>query len=76
MPALILQSDFGYADGAVSAMYGVAVSVCPQLRAVTESAVTAAATMIPERGVSRAMRQQAQVLDLASLLLHSVTLGK
>ena len=32
MDALILQSDFGYADGAVSAMYGVAVSVCPQLR--------------------------------------------
>lgn len=32
MNALILQSDFGYADGAVSAMYGVAVGVCDQLR--------------------------------------------
>ena len=50
--------------------------MCPRLRAVTESAVTAAATVIPERGVSKALRQQAQVLDLASLPLHSVTLGK
>lgn len=32
MKPLILQSDFGYADGAVSAMYGVAESVCPKLR--------------------------------------------
>lgn len=32
MNALILQSDFGYADGAVSAMYGVAIGVCEQLR--------------------------------------------
>ena len=32
MNPLILQSDFGYADGAVSAMYGVAESVCPELR--------------------------------------------
>ncbi|EJX01932.1 protein containing DUF62, partial [gut metagenome] len=32
MNALILQSDFGYADGAVSAMYGVAETVCNQLR--------------------------------------------
>ena len=32
MNALILQSDFGYADGAVSAMVGVAVSVCSELR--------------------------------------------
>ena len=32
MDPLILQSDFGYADGAVSAMYGVAESVCPGLR--------------------------------------------
>jgi S-adenosylmethionine hydrolase len=29
--ALIFQSDFGIADGAVSAMYGVAYSVCPDL---------------------------------------------
>jgi hypothetical protein len=29
---LILQTDFGSADGAVSAMYGVAYSVCPELR--------------------------------------------
>ena len=29
---LILQTDFGTADGAVSAMYGVAYSVCPELR--------------------------------------------
>ena len=29
---LILQTDFGMADGAVSAMYGVAYSVCPELR--------------------------------------------
>lgn len=28
---LILQTDFGMADGAVSAMYGVAYSVCPEL---------------------------------------------
>ena len=32
MNPLILQSDFGYADGAVSAMYGVAVGVDPALR--------------------------------------------
>ncbi len=32
MKPLVLQSDFGYADGAVSAMYGVAQSVCPELR--------------------------------------------
>lgn len=32
MNPLILQSDFGYADGAVSAMYGVAESVSPELR--------------------------------------------
>lgn len=32
MNPLVLQSDFGYADGAVSAMYGVAESVCPELR--------------------------------------------
>ena len=32
MNPLILQSDFGYADGAVSAMYGVAQGVCPELR--------------------------------------------
>lgn len=29
---LVLQTDFGLADGAVSAMYGVAYSVCPELR--------------------------------------------
>ncbi len=29
---LILQTDFGMADGAVSAMYGVAYTVCPELR--------------------------------------------
>lgn len=29
---LILQTDFGMADGAVSAMYGVAYGVCPELR--------------------------------------------
>ena len=32
MEPLILQSDFGYADGAVCAMYGVAQGVCPELR--------------------------------------------
>lgn len=32
MKPLIFQSDFGYADGAVSAMYGVAEKVCGQLR--------------------------------------------
>ena len=32
MKPLILQSDFGYADGAVSAMYGVAQSVSDSLR--------------------------------------------
>ena len=32
MKPLILQSDFGYADGAVSAMYGVAESVCDGIR--------------------------------------------
>lgn len=32
MRPLILQSDFGHADGAVSAMYGVAESVSDQLR--------------------------------------------
>ena len=30
--ALVLQSDFGTADGAVSAMYGVALGVAPDLR--------------------------------------------
>ncbi len=30
--SLVFQSDFGHADGAVSAMYGVAFSVCPDLR--------------------------------------------
>lgn len=29
---LIMQTDFGTADGAVSAMYGVAYSVCPELK--------------------------------------------
>lgn len=32
MKPLVLQSDFGYADGAVSAMYGVAESVSDDLR--------------------------------------------
>ena len=32
MDSLVLQSDFGYADGAVSAMYGVALSVSNALR--------------------------------------------
>ena len=32
MNPLIIQSDFGYADGAVSAMYGVALGVSPALR--------------------------------------------
>ena len=32
MKPLVFQSDFGYADGAVSAMYGVAENVCGQLR--------------------------------------------
>lgn len=32
MSALVLQSDFGRADGAVSAMYGVALGVDPNLR--------------------------------------------
>lgn len=32
MSALVLQSDFGLDDGAVSAMYGVAVGVDPGLR--------------------------------------------
>ena len=32
MQPLIFQTDFGYADGAVCAMYGVAQSVCPQLK--------------------------------------------
>lgn len=32
MKPLVLQSDFGYADGAVSAMYGVATSVSSDLR--------------------------------------------
>ncbi|MEG1640708.1 MAG: SAM-dependent chlorinase/fluorinase [Ruthenibacterium sp.] len=31
MNPLILQSDFGYADGAVCAMYGVAESICNNL---------------------------------------------
>jgi S-adenosylmethionine hydrolase len=31
-PALVLQSDFGLSDGAVSAMYGVALKVDPTLR--------------------------------------------
>ena len=30
--ALVLQTDFGMADGAVSAMYGVALGVSPTLR--------------------------------------------
>jgi len=29
---LVLQTDFGISDGAVSAMYGVAISVNPALR--------------------------------------------
>ena len=29
---LIFQTDFGVQDGAVSAMYGVAYTVCPELR--------------------------------------------
>lgn len=32
MRSLIFQSDFGHADGAVSAMYGVAQSVCNELK--------------------------------------------
>ena len=32
MGALVLQSDFGHEDGAVSAMYGVAFGVDPELR--------------------------------------------
>ena len=32
MKPLVFQTDFGYADGAVSAMYGVAENVCGQLR--------------------------------------------
>lgn len=32
MNPLVFQSDFGYADGAVCAMYGVAEKVCPGLR--------------------------------------------
>ena len=32
MSSLVLQSDFGLDDGAVSAMYGVAVGVDPALR--------------------------------------------
>lgn len=32
MEALVLQTDFGTADGAVAAMYGVAESVSPELR--------------------------------------------
>lgn len=32
MKPLVIQSDFGYSDGAVSAMYGVASSVSDQLR--------------------------------------------
>lgn len=32
MKPLVLQSDFGYADGAVSAMYGVAENVCGMIR--------------------------------------------
>ena len=32
MKPLVLQSDFGYVDGAVSAMYGVATGVHPELR--------------------------------------------
>mgnify|MGYP003379880877 CR=1 FL=1 len=32
MKPLIFQSDFGRADGAVSAMYGVAYSVCDELK--------------------------------------------
>ena len=34
MDPLILQSDFGYADGAVCAMYGVAQGVCPDVSVV------------------------------------------
>ena len=29
---LVFQSDFGYGDGAVSAMYGVAYSVCENIK--------------------------------------------
>ena len=32
MNPLIFQTDFGVQDGAVSAMYGVAYTVCPELR--------------------------------------------
>lgn len=32
MYPLVFQSDFGLVDGAVSAMYGVAYSVCPELK--------------------------------------------
>lgn len=32
MKPLVYQTDFGIADGAVSAMYGVALTVCPELR--------------------------------------------
>lgn len=32
MKPLVLQSDFGHADGAVSAMYGVAVGVCDEMK--------------------------------------------
>lgn len=32
MNPLVFQSDFGVQDGAVSAMYGVSYSVCPELR--------------------------------------------
>ena len=31
MKPLVIMSDFGLADGAVSAMYGVAYSVCEQI---------------------------------------------
>ena len=31
LKALVLQTDFGLADGAVCAMYGVARTVCPGL---------------------------------------------
>ena len=32
MDNLVFQTDFGTMDGAVSAMYGVALDVCPELR--------------------------------------------
>ena len=40
MQPMILQSDFGYADGAVCAMYGVAENVCPELRVSTSRTIS------------------------------------